>query len=146
MTAPTTEPAVKRSFWIISIAALLWNLMGVFAYLMSVTLSPEALAAMSEADQELYNQMPAWVTGAYAIAVFGGTLGCVLLLMRKSLAVPVFIVSLIAIVLQMGYSLFLTPVLEVRGATAAILPVFVILVGVYLVWFSSQARKEGVLT
>lgn len=120
--------------------------MGVAAYLMSVTLSPEAVAAMSEADQELYNQMPAWVTGAYAIAVFGGTLGCVFLLMRKSWAVPVFIVSLVAIVVQMGYSLFLTPVLEVRGGAAAILPVLVTLVGIYLVWFASQSRKEGVLT
>ena len=39
-----------RGFWVMSAIALLWNLIGIMTYVMSVTISPEALAAMSEAD------------------------------------------------------------------------------------------------
>ena len=145
MTAPSDTPAVNRSFWIIGGIALVWNLMGVAAYLMDVTMSPEALEALPEAERALRDEFPSWITSAYAIAVFGGLLGCVLLLMRKALAVPVFIVSLIAILIQMGYSLFMSSVLEVRGATAAIFPLIVVAVGIYLVWYASSAKKKGLL-
>jgi len=141
-----TQSTVSRSFWIIGVVALLWNLIGVASYIMNVTMSEEALAAMPEAEQALYTSVPTLVTSAFAIAVFAGLLGCVLLLMRKSLAYPVFIISLVAIVIQAGYNLFISSALEVLGATAAILPVLIVTVAAYLVWFTSNAKKKGVLS
>ena len=133
----------NRSFWFISALALAWNLIGVATYLMSVTMSPEALAAMPEAERALQTNVPVWVTSAYAIAVFGGTLACLALLMRKAWAVPVFIVSLVAILLQMGYGLFGTAMLEVQGGAAAILPALLIAIAIYLVSFSRSAKARG---
>ena len=141
-----TQSTVSRSFWIIGVLALLWNLIGVASYIMNVTMSEEALAAMPEAEQALYTSVPTLVTSAFAIAVFAGLLGCVLLLMRKSLAYPVFLLSLVAIVIQAGYNLFISSALEVLGATAAILPILIVTVAAYLVWFSSNAKKKGVLS
>lgn len=140
-----TQSTVSRSFWIISVVALLWNLIGVSSYIMNVTMSEAALAALPEAEQALYTNVPTLVTSAFAIAVFGGLLGCVLLLMRKSLAYPVFILSLVAIAIQAGYNLFMSSALEVLGPTAAILPLLIVTIGAYLVWFSSNAKKKGVL-
>ncbi len=131
------------SFWIIGALALAWNLIGVATYLMSVTMSPEGLAAMPEAERALHTSVPAWVTSAYAIAVFSGTLACVALLMRKAWAVPVFLLSLVAIIVQMGYGLFGTEMLAVQGGTAAILPVLLISVAIYLVSFSRSAKDRG---
>ena len=133
----------NRSFWFISVVALAWNLIGVATYLMSVTMSPEALAALPEAERALHTDVPAWATSAYAIAVFGGTLGCLALLMRKAWAVPVFVVSLAAILVQMGYGLFGTAMVEVQGGTALILPVLLIAIAFYLVSFSRSAKKRG---
>ena len=144
--ATATQSTVSRSFWIIGGLALLWNLIGVASYIMNVTMSEEALAALPEAEQALYTSVPTLVTSAFAIAVFAGLLGCVLLLMRKSLAYPVFIISLVAIVIQAGYNLFLSSALEVLGATAAILPILIVTVAAYLVWFSSNAKKKGILS
>ena len=142
MTAqPDNSPT--RTFWIIGILALLWNLIGVMTYLMSVTMGPEALAAMSEAERALYSDIPAWVTSAYAIAVFGGTVACVALLIRNAWAVPAFVVSLIAILVQTGYGLFMTAMIEVQGGTSAILSILLIVIAVYLVWFSSSAKKKN---
>ena len=87
---------------LILVVALAWNLIGVMSYLMNVTAGPEALAGLSEAERSLYTDIPAWATAAFAIAVFGGALGSIALLARKAWAAPVFLVSLVAIVVQMG--------------------------------------------
>ena len=48
-------------------------------------MTAEDLAALPLEQQPLYENIPAWVTGAFAIAVFGGSLACILLLIRKKL-------------------------------------------------------------
>lgn len=143
MSDTTIAPYPSRGFWIIASIALVWNLIGIGTYLVSVTLSDAALAAMPEAERALYTDIPVWVTSAYAIAVFGGTLGCVALLMRKAWAVPVLVVSLVAIVVQMGHALLGTALLEVRGASAAVLPLLIVAIAAYLVWFSMSAKRTG---
>lgn len=135
-----------RSFWIISGLALAWNLLGIGAYLMHVMMPPEALAAMSDAERALYTGAPSWVTGAYAIAVFGGTLGCVGLMLRKKWATLVFVVSLIGILAQMGYSLLVQDTIEVMGATVVVMPLVIVAIGIYLVWFARKAQASGTLS
>lgn len=132
-----------KGFWIIGIFALLWNLLGVVTYLMSVTMSPETLAQMTEAERSLYTDIPAWVTSAYAIAVFGGTVASVALLLRKSWAAYVFFISLLAILVQMGHAFFMTPMLEVMGTGSAVLPVFIIVIAVFLLWYSWTVKQLG---
>lgn len=138
---PQTKPT--RGFWIVAIVALIWNLIGVMTYLMSVTMTPEMLAEMPEAERALYSDIPAWVTSAYAIAVFGGVLGCLALLLRRAWAVPLFVISLIAVIVQMGYGLVVTDVIDVRGAGALIMPIVILVIAGYLVWFSTLAKKQG---
>lgn len=132
-----------RSFWIIGALALVWNAIGIVTYLMTVTMSPEALAELPEAERALYTETPAWATGAYAIAVFGGTLAAIALLMRKAWAVSLFVISLAAILVQMAHALLMTPLLEVRGFGAVVLPLVIILIAAYLVQYSVSARKRG---
>ncbi len=98
---------------------------------------------MPEAERALYTDIPVWATSAYAIAVFGGTLGSIFLLMRKAWAIPAFIVSLVAIVVQMGHAFFMTAMLEVQGASAAVLPLLIVAVAIFLVWYARYAKKKG---
>ena len=65
-----------RSFYIIGIAALIWNLIGVMTYIMQVTLSDAAMAALPEEQQAFIQNSPVWVTATYAIATNAGALGC----------------------------------------------------------------------
>ena len=82
------------------IVALLWNLIGCAAYLMDVTLTPEAVAAMSPDQQALYAARPAWAVAAYAIAVWGGALGCVGLIMNTRWAKGALLASLLGLIAQ----------------------------------------------
>jgi small-conductance mechanosensitive channel len=138
--------SVPKMFYWISGAALVWNLLGVAAYVGQVTMSPEDLAALPEAQRALYENVPTWVTSAFAIAVNAGALGCLLLVLRKALALPVLIVSLVAVLVQMYHSFFMSNAMEVMGVAAVIGPAFVIIIGIYLVWFANDSKSKGWIT
>jgi len=144
MSKSTNKP--DNGFWIIGIVALIWNLMGVFAYLKQAYLTEEDLMAMPVAEQALYQNIPAWVTGAYAIAVFGGALGCILLLLRKKLAGSLFLISLVGIVVQMSYNIFMSKAADVYGPGDMIMPAMVMLIGIFLFWYAKKKTATGILS
>ena len=79
----------------------------------------------------------------FAVAVFGGLFGCILLLLRKALATLIFIISLVAVLIQMLYSLLMTNASEVMGPVAIIMPIVVIAIAAFLVWYSKRATSKG---
>lgn len=141
MSLPANKPPVW--FWIISGISLLWNLIGVMAFFMQISMKPEALQAMPENERALYTDIPAWTVVAFAIAVFGDTLGSILLLLKKKLATSVFAVSLVFTAAQMVYTIFISNLIAVRGSSSAIFPVIIVLVGAFLVWFSRLSQSKG---
>lgn len=133
-------------FWVLAVLAVLWNAMGMFAYVSDVTLSPDAVAALPQAQQDLRAATPSWVTGAYAIAVTAGLLAALCLLLRKTWAVPLFIVSLAAVVLQMGYVIVIMKAPAALGASAIVLPAIVIVLGALQLWFATSAKAKSWLS
>src|SRR5216683_6829481 len=94
-----TVGGVHWSFWAIGVVALIWNVMGIMNFFWQM--NAERLAAMPELHRAIAEGRPAWATGAFAIAVVGGALGCLLLLLRKSAAFYLFIASLIGVIVQL---------------------------------------------
>lgn len=133
----------EKIFYWISGIALLWNLVGIMAYVGQVTLTPDQLAAMPAEQRALYENIPVWATAAYAIAVNAGALGCLLLLLRKALAVPVLVLSLAAVIVQFFHAYFMTSMLDTMGRSPVVVSVTIIFIGVYLVWFANQAKLKG---
>lgn len=129
-------------FWIVSVLALVWNLLGVMAYIQQATISPEALQALPEAERLLLQSTPAWVTGVFATAVFGGAAGCLVLLLRSRLALPVLLLSLIGALAQMSYVFFVSQAYAVYGPGGMAMPVMVILIAVLLVFFARHAARR----
>ena len=94
--------SVHWSFWAIGVVGLIFNLIGCMNYISQM--NAENVASMPEVYRVIVESRPVWGTATFAIAVFGGSLGCILLLLRKSLAVYVFILALIgAVVAQIPY-------------------------------------------
>ena len=94
---------VHWAFWVIALLGLLWNAGGIANYMMQM--KPEFVASMPETHQAIINSRPAWATGGFAIGVFGGFIGCLLLLLRKPLAGMAFMISLMGIFVTMIHSL-----------------------------------------
>ena len=144
MNSTTNKPTT--AFWVIGVIALVWNVMGVMAYLAQAYMTEDVLATLPEAEQALYQNIPAWATAAFAIAVFGGSLGCLLLLMKKKLAKTVFSVSLLGILVQMYYNLFQSNAMEVYGPGGMVMPILVLVIGAFLIWYSQDLTKRGILS
>jgi hypothetical protein len=130
-------------FMVVVVLAIIWNGMGVMAYIMSVTMSAEDFLKLSQAEQDINNATPAWAKGAFAFAVFGGLLGSLLLLLKKSLALPVLIVSFIAILVQMYNAFFIQDSFAVFGPGGTIMPIMVIVIAFLLIWLAKSAKLKN---
>ena len=132
------------SFWIIGGVALVWNLIGLMIYYMSVTATPESLSQVYSGDElEFLTSIPAWARSANAIAVTAGALGCVLLLLRKAWAVPIFVLSLAGIVVQDIHAFVIANGIEVWGAGAIVLPIVVLVIAIGLIFYARMAKDKG---
>jgi hypothetical protein len=138
-----SDVSPPRRFRIISSIALAWNVLGIVAFMSYANLSPEALARMPAAEAALYSGVPVWATAAYAIAVFAGALGCIALLLRKAVAMPLFALSLAGVLVQMGHAYLGANTLDVLGPTSLIMPAVITAISVYLILFSRSARNAG---
>lgn len=134
---------VPKWFAVVAIIALVWNLLGVMAFAMQVTLGPEQLAAMPEAERNLYLTLPLWALIAFGCAVFGGVLGSLALLLKRRLASALFTVSLVGVVVQLIHSMFFSKTLEVVGPGGMVMPIMVLLIAIGLLWLSFRARRSG---
>jgi len=139
----TTTVKPPTWFWVVSIIALLWNLMGVFNYLNQAFNQQAILETLDQAQREAFEGIPAWATAAFALAVFSGTLACIGLLLRKKWARPLFILSLLAAVVQFIHWLFISNAVEAFGPSTYAMPVIVIIIGIYLILFSKKGIEKG---
>jgi len=117
--APSKTP---WHLWLVGVLALLFNAIGVFDFVMSMAKGAQyqASAGMTPAQIEHYQQMPGWMTLVWAVGVFGAFLASILLLLRRKLALPVFVVSLAAFLLSLVYTYVLTNGGAVMGRNMAI--------------------------
>lgn len=123
------------SYWVIAVAGLVWNLMGCLNYVAQT--NPATVAKVPEVYQLVIAGRPAWATAGFAIGVFGGAVGCILLLLHKTVAVPVLVLSFIGVT---ATSIFTAMVL---GMTPSML--LSLLVAGALLWYASIARRAGLL-
>lgn len=134
---------VPAWYWGAAVVALLWEALGCFAYLNQVSMEAAELAQLPAAQRDIWTAMPGWAVAAYAVAVWGGLTGAVGLLLRRRWARPAFAVSLVAVVVQFGWTFLATPILTTIGTSAAAFPAFIMLVAALFLWFSGFAAKRG---
>lgn len=127
--------SIHWSFWAIGAVALIWNLMGAMNFIMQM--NTEIVATMPESYRTLIENRATWVTAAFGVAVFGGALGSILLLFKKSAAFYVFIASLIGGVVQ------IIPTISIGKIDSAIGTGVFILVAALLIWYSKFAESKG---
>ena len=142
----TSSTKIPIWFWIVTIFMLLWNIMGVMTFFQYMFISDETLAAMPDNERALYGEYPMWTNIVFAMAVFGGTMGSIGLLLKKKWARTMFIISLIGIIPQMIHNVFMTGSMEVYGPGSLIMPILVVVLGIFLLWFANYSIKKNWLS
>lgn len=128
-------------FRIVALLAVLWNAFGVFQYLSSVGLFGDPLTGMTDAQRAAAESIPPAVTAAFAIGTLAGLAGSLGLLLGKRWAVPLLLVSLLALAVLEGWIVFLSDALEAFGGIG--LPLTIVVVAALLAWLATHARARG---
>jgi hypothetical protein len=130
---------VHWSFWLLSGFMLLWNIMGCINFI--VQMNPEMTSSYRENEQAIIQARPLWATVAFAIAVFGGALGCLLLMLKKSVAFYIFIASLSGVIVTTAHTLGN----GINFGTGEMIGIIFLPVAVaaFLIWYSKYAERKG---
>ena len=141
-TDPMKVPLIvpPKWFWWISAIALIWNLMGVAAFFAQLGMDTSTLP---DAQRMFYEAIPAWATAAFGVAVLGGATGCVALLLRKSWAMALFLISLLGLVVQMTHSFVIADGLGVFGSGGLVMPLTTGVIAIALVMFARHGNQRG---
>ena len=132
--------------WVVGVLAAMWNGFGCFDYVMTQTRRDEWFVqmGMTEAQLTYFNAMPAWTHAAWAIGVWGGLLGALLLLLRRKWATPVFVVSFLGWLAGAVYAFALSDGIEAMGP---MWPMQIVIGAacIFFIWYAWTMGKKGVL-
>jgi len=136
-----SDSSVHWSFWLISIFFLIWNVMGGVNFI--VQMNADMVAKMPETHRAIIDSRPIWATVGFGVGVFAGALGCLLLLLRKSLASPIFVISLLGIIVTMIHTIMVAnSVMSFTIIEIIVMILVPILVAVFLIWYTKLIDKK----
>lgn len=143
-----TPSATPKHLWIVGILAVLWNSVGALDYVMTQTKNKAYMDAgnFTQAQLDYFYSMPTWMIFAWATAIWASVLGSLLLLFKKKLSAPVFLVSLIGVVVSMAHNYVFSNGYEIMGgAGAAAFSAAIFLIAVALYLYARKMTSNGVL-
>ncbi len=147
-----TDTAKSKSgapwhLWVVGIVGVLWNAYGCYDYLMTTTGGEEYLRSygMSEEVIAYFTSMPSWMTGVWAVGVWGGMLGSILLLLRMKWALHVFVVSCAAFVFSLIYTYVLSNGASVLPQETYVINAVILAGCLFFIWYAWFATKRGIL-
>lgn len=140
MNDETSPRPVAAWFLPAAIASLLFMALGCIMYLMHVLTDPSTLTFE---QRTAWDAEPVWVTGAYAVAVWGGLAGTVLLVLRKTLAEPLLMLSLAATLVWLAGLLVVAGLRENMSANDLLVAIVVTAITWTIFWFARHSRQRG---
>jgi hypothetical protein len=131
-------------FRLSTVLLIAWELAGCFSCLQQIRLGADAMGSATAYDRALFAQLPGWYTPLFALSVGTGLIGAVLLFLRKAIARPFLVASLVAIVLQFGWLFVRTDIIAVKGAVEVLaFPLVIVVLALYAIWLSGHAVRKG---
>jgi len=130
----------------LAVLFLIWTLAGIAAFVMQWTQDLDQLASVDPYQARAFETMPGWVWGVYAVAVLSGLIGALLLVLLRKGALLFSAIEVIAVILQFGYTLLLTDLLAVKGASAAAFPAVIFLLSLAQLGLALKMSRAGQLS
>ncbi len=134
-------------FWLVVVVAFVWHLIGVIDYTATQFDLDFWMSMATDRQEGFIETMPDWIDGAWAIAVWGGLLGVILMALRVGFAPLILAISFIAMLALTLWLLFFAtpPLVSVSGATALAVIVCSVIVTMLLWLYARAMHKEGVI-
>ena len=136
--------ATPWHLWAVGMLALLWNGFGGYDYVMTQTNNAAYLAQFTPEQRAYFDSFPMWMEAIWAIGVWGGVLGSLLLLLRSKWAFHAFLASLVAFAVSVVYGQT-SGGAAVMGTTGVVFSAVIFLLGLGFVMYSRMMTRKGVL-
>ena len=133
--------------WIVGVLSLLWSCIGANDYYQSETgnMAYYQTMGMGQAEIDWVNGFPAWAVSIWAIGVWVGLAGSILLLLRMRYAFHAFAISLAAMVLMTIYQFGTPHPASLDTTFGYVVTAIVWVIGIALVLYTRAQTKAGVL-
>lgn len=142
----TVSDKTPVHLWIVGILALLFNAGGAYHYLMVRTNNAAFLARMPEGAVAYYQNFPIWMDIVWPLAIWTSVIGALLILLRRKLAMPTFLVSLASYLVSAFYTFGITDPPAAMMTSGNMIFSIVIGVQLALLWYYARAMTaKGVL-
>ena len=132
--------------WVVGIVGTLWSAMGAMDYVMTKLRIESYMASFTPEQLEFFYGLPVFIVACWATAVWCGVAGAILLLLRKSVAVGLFLASLVAMFITAIHNYGISNGFEIMGDTFSLVftaIIFLASIGLYL--YARAMQKRGVL-
>ena len=149
MNANDSTPSV--SFWVISVALMLWGLAGASIYVAYFFETPEEFAQTAEtaANRQAYadyvSNIPYWAIAIGIIAAATRLFGAIGLLLRRAWALPLYIVSVVFFLGALFRGFVLANVSSVMSGPHIVVEIVFLALSIFGIWFARQNRLNGIL-
>ena len=147
--ADSTVQSVRTPWhiWVVGVISLLWNSVGALDFVMTQTRNKAYMSAFTPEQLDFYYAFPVWVVAAWGIAVWGGVLGSLALLLQKRQAFHLFLASSLCMVLTYFHNYILAHGLKLMGgAPALIFSAVIFAIGLLLLVYARAMRGKGILS
>jgi hypothetical protein len=132
--------------WIVAILGTVWNGFGVFDFVMTVTANPAYLAKYVPEATTYFMSLPGWIVASWALAVWGGLAGSLLLLVRSKHAVTMFALALLGLFVTTVYQFILSsPPADLTTTSMLLMTLLIWAIGITLFVYARDMQRKGVL-
>ena len=147
----TTNILPPVSFWVISIALLLWGLAGASIYIAYFMETPQEFAQTAEtaANRQAYANyvanIPFWAIAVGITAAVTRLFGAIGLLLRRSWAMPLYIISVVFFLIALFRAFVLANVVSVMSGPHIAIEFVFLALSIFAIWFARLNRSRGIL-
>jgi hypothetical protein len=140
------ESRTPVHLWIVGVLATVWNAFGAFDYVMTQTRNADYLANFTDPQRVYFDSFPLWMEATWALGVWGGLIGSLLLLIRSRYAATAFAVSLAGLACSTVYQYVLsTPPEDMTKGTMLVMNLVIWAIAIGLFVYAVKMRGRGVL-
>ena len=141
-----TRASAPSHLWMVGVVGTLWNGVGVFDFAMTETANPAYLAKYGPDVATYIMNLPAWFVAFWALSVWGGLAGSLLLLARSKHAVTTFALSLLGLLVTTTYQFLLSsPPADFTTTRLLLMTLLAWAVAIALFTYARDMQKRGVL-
>ncbi len=132
-------------FRVVAIILVLWGVTGCYFWYTQFRFGAESWGPdVTDWDRAFYASLPVWYNAVYAVAVGCGLLGALALVARSVLSIPLFVISLVAVIVMFGWTFVATDLIAHKGVMVATgFPIFIAAVAAFQVWLARRGRAKG---